>query len=241
MREQSFIQAKCIDNIYHLAKLENISMKDLEKQAGLSQGYFSRLRKSDKDSKLAIQTIETVSNILGCEPGVLLWRDLEKYKNLDAVYYENFGYKLCEDTDADKIYWEEYRILPNDRKWKKICPDGVKWFTPFGDDKGRYGIGKFDSCAMAKLGEGFFVYMVEVEYVSNLSGSKYDKPYRNSEIYVEKNEVIEPVFDQLKYCYNNKGAIDDVIGYLQVKINASMGRVHLTSRKRAILEEYINS
>lgn len=70
------IRERIYENTRALAKVKNLSMKEIEDEVGVSSGYLSKVSKH-----MSIEKIEKLSNVLGVSIGELTENDfLELYK-----------------------------------------------------------------------------------------------------------------------------------------------------------------
>ena len=222
MGNDSFNQEKCLECIYYVAKLKKISIKEVEQQAGLSQGYFSRLRKSDKESKLAVQTLEKVAKILGVSLYGLIDAWYLGARNEAEMDYSDFVGKLITETGCDVILWEDVNKFPLDY-------GGEIWESPFARSTGFNG--QFSSCKKAKLDEDKTVYVVEI-YAKDKNSS-----FINYEFYLEYEGRIIPIFDVAGE--NVSRDLYDNAAEVYFFANEQVERVLYTPDKQKLIREYL--
>ena len=100
----TFDKSKCLANIYHLAKIQNVKIGDLETVAGVSTGYFSRLKNGDNKATPSIEVLLAVADRLNV--------------SIDALV--NYSYtELCPS--------EEYLIKFIDRLISQTVADSLQW------------------------------------------------------------------------------------------------------------------
>lgn len=101
-----FDKKRCIANIYQLAKEQSIKIGDLEKKAGASAGYLSRINKDDNNSMPSIDFIAAVAKELGVSVDALIQND---YTTITATekYLLAFIDKLLTRTNADELDWKK--------------------------------------------------------------------------------------------------------------------------------------
>ena len=71
----AFDKTRCLTNIYYLARQKGIKIGDLEAEANVSTGYFSRLNKEDNKTVPSIETLLLVADKLGVSVDALVRRD----------------------------------------------------------------------------------------------------------------------------------------------------------------------
>ena len=91
-------------NIYHLLKVREIKVGELESYVGVSAGYISRINK-EQSTKPGLEFIIKVADKLGVTVDELLSVNFEGLTNTE-LYIINFLNKLTEDTRAEKLLWE---------------------------------------------------------------------------------------------------------------------------------------
>ena len=93
-----FDKRVCMDNIYAIAKDKSIKIGDLEKKAGLSTGYLSKLSKEGNTAIPGIETLSTIADALSVSMDYLVsvnYRELNK----DEKYVSSFIEKLIKGTE----------------------------------------------------------------------------------------------------------------------------------------------
>ena len=100
-----FDKKRCIANIYQLTKEHGIKIGDLEKTAGVSAGYLSRINKDDNNTSPSVDFIAAVANALGVTVDALLQND---YTTVTATekYLLDFIDRLLVRTNADELDWK---------------------------------------------------------------------------------------------------------------------------------------
>lgn len=101
-----FEQKRCLSNIYYLARLQKKRIGDIEKAAGVSTGYISRLNREDNTSVPSVEFLEGVANVFGVTLDALINYDLSELTPTEQ-YIMTFLEKLTSDTQADKLNWEK--------------------------------------------------------------------------------------------------------------------------------------
>lgn len=101
-----FDKRLCIANIYQLAKERSIKIGDLEKTAGVSTGYLSRINKEDNSTIPTIDFIAAVAKELGMTVDAIINND---YANPTPTekYILSFIDRLLAQTNADELDWKK--------------------------------------------------------------------------------------------------------------------------------------
>ena len=95
-----------LENIYTIAAKRNFMIKDIEAAAGVSSGYFSKLRNSDSDFKVSIDILLRVSSFFG----ISLDRIVNYHTVSEDVFSEDikeFVKCLDNDTTIGQLYWQK--------------------------------------------------------------------------------------------------------------------------------------
>ena len=82
---------------------KEIKIGDLEKEIGVSKGYFARM-KSDASANPGIDVVLQVANRFGVSIDSLIGVDMSKMNVTESYLYE-FYRKLLVDTEAGKLEW----------------------------------------------------------------------------------------------------------------------------------------
>lgn len=101
-----FDKNRIIENIYFLAKEKGLKMGDIEKNAGVSPGYLSRINKSDSTSIPGIDLMYYIAQQLGVSVDTLLTAHYEQLTKADK-YALDFIQKVIDDTREEKLDWEQ--------------------------------------------------------------------------------------------------------------------------------------
>jgi len=103
---EPFDKKRCLDNIYFLAKQKGKKIGELEELAGVSTGYLSRANKEDNTSKLTIDLIAIIAQVLEVSIDKLVYYDLASISANERKVID-FIEKLGQDTEQGSIDWEK--------------------------------------------------------------------------------------------------------------------------------------
>ena len=102
---RSFNKHRCFENIRFLLKEKSdVKIGQIEKEAGVSLGYMSRMEKPGNTSEPSAEFIVTAAKMLGTSLDVLLFIDMTAM-NPTEKYLAKLMEKLNQDTIADKLEW----------------------------------------------------------------------------------------------------------------------------------------
>ena len=101
---RKFDSKKCINNIYYLIKDRNMKIGDVEKEVGVSTGYFSRLSKEDNQASPSMETLCALADLLGVSLDSLAFLDLTEMGYQDRLV-SDFILKVIEMTVASNLLW----------------------------------------------------------------------------------------------------------------------------------------
>lgn len=102
-----FDKKRCLDNIYFLAKQKGKKIRELEKLASVSTGYLSRANKEDSTSKLTIDLIAAIAQVLEVSIDKLVSYDLSGLSPNERRIVE-FIEKLGLDTVNGNVVWDKH-------------------------------------------------------------------------------------------------------------------------------------
>lgn len=101
-----FDKAKCIDNIRELLKNSAVRIGQIEKEAGCTAGYLSRLEKDGNKSNPSIEFLCTAASMLNVTIDTLVKGSLLEMTETEK-YLMNFIKQLISDTKREAITWEK--------------------------------------------------------------------------------------------------------------------------------------
>ena len=95
-----------VENIYELAKLRGLKIKDLEAGCGISVGYISRLRQGEKNIAPGADFLLAIAQQLSVSVDALLTCDFVHAtpSEIEAIHFID---KLLRETQARKLSWQE--------------------------------------------------------------------------------------------------------------------------------------
>lgn len=101
-----FDKKRCMSAIYAIAKEKGVKIGELEKEAGVSTGYLSKLNKGENTSSPSIELLVAVARVLGVTIDMLIYSE---YDGLSAneKYVLKFLDKLVDDTLSGELQWEK--------------------------------------------------------------------------------------------------------------------------------------
>ncbi len=102
---RSFNKRRCFENIRFLLKEKSdVKIGQIEKEAGVSLGYMSRMEKPGNTSEPSAEFIVTAARMLDVSLDVLLLTDMAAM-NPTEKYLATLMQKLNKDTIDDKLEW----------------------------------------------------------------------------------------------------------------------------------------
>ena len=101
-----FDKARCIRNIYDLAKKKGLKIGDLEEKAGVSKGYLSRINKEESTSSPSIEVLDSISRQLDVGIDYLVNFSEERLSE-NEEFVLKFVDKLMRMTLDDQVDWME--------------------------------------------------------------------------------------------------------------------------------------
>lgn len=104
-----FDKKRCINNIYFLVKDKGKKIGDIEKLAGVSAGYISRLNKEDNSTNPGIEFLEATAKELGVSLDALINYDFESITSTEA-YILKVVEKLLHQTQYEERPWTRTKM-----------------------------------------------------------------------------------------------------------------------------------
>lgn len=94
-----------LKNIYNLSKEKDLPISSLEMDAGVSQGYISRLNRPSNTSNPGIDVVASIAQSLSVSIDFLISYDPDNHTGTEN-YMISFLNKLLNDTKCDKLDWK---------------------------------------------------------------------------------------------------------------------------------------
>ncbi len=134
-----------IANVYYLAKLRGVKIRDLESGCGVSVGYLARLRQEKKNTAPGADFLLAAATALSVSLDALLTFDFSAASESETILHDYLE-KLIRETESHQLVWEEdaggyLESLP-------IKPDGSTLhplFLTISDDTGRESLPFYNS------------------------------------------------------------------------------------------------
>lgn len=106
MEKMGFDKRRCMSAIYAIAKEKGVKIGDLEKEAGVSTGYLSKLNKEENTSSPSIELLVAAAQLLGVTIDMLVYSDYEDMSP-NEKYVLKFLDRLVDDTLSGELQWEK--------------------------------------------------------------------------------------------------------------------------------------
>lgn len=106
MEKMEFDKRRCMSAIYAIAKEKGVKIGDLEKEAGVSTGYLSKLNKEENTSSPSIELLVAAARVLGVTIDMLIYSEYEGLSS-NEKYILKFMDKLVNDTLSGELQWEK--------------------------------------------------------------------------------------------------------------------------------------
>lgn len=213
-----FDKKRCIGNIYFLAKDQGKKIGDIEKRAGVSAGYISRLNKEESNTNPGIEFLAAMATDLGVSLDALINYDFEAITPTES-YIIKFVERLLGQTEYYEMDWK--RDLERDLKDVECDMNGNPKHPLFviaehggvqGKSRSETYVG-IEYCShflveetVAIAGDGYHTVMPEgsMLYLMKLQveSDDQDMPYGSEdiyELYLVENGNVEPLCHSGKY------------------------------------------
>lgn len=106
MENNGFDKRRCMSAIYAIAREKGVKIGDLEKEAGVSTGYLSKLNKEENTSSPSIELLAAVAGALGVTIDMLVYSEYDGLSS-NEKYVLKFLDKLVGDTLSGELQWEK--------------------------------------------------------------------------------------------------------------------------------------
>ena len=103
-RKKSFDKRICFENIRFLLSRESVKLGDIERNAGLTPGYMSRLEKEGNASDPSVEFVVTAAEMLGITVDTLLNSRLTSIPKDEELLIKFFT-AVKEDTETGNVVW----------------------------------------------------------------------------------------------------------------------------------------
>ena len=246
-----------IDNILYLAGRKNISNSELEKEAGISAGYLSRLMRPDNTTVPNVEVLQAFAKKLGVTVDYLINPRTNDTTENESLLIRFFN-KLTEDTEASDLEW--YAEMPDEldmmngmdletgepehplfravEKPKPWGSDYPEWETRYLSYFGDQAQSKFKGdCFHTEIARGTELYIMNIEtyeIVELKDGSSYDNEIDCLEVCLYKDGV-EPL------CRTDlvSDELNDAVRRLYYTIRRERDSNKMSKKAKSIIEVYV--
>lgn len=104
-----FDNVKCFENIQYMAKIRGVTVGELERGAGVSRGYLSRLLKEGGNAPTIIELLTSISERLDISLDSLVHGNLKSLNNKEQYLYD-FIHRLVQLTENGKLDWIQEKL-----------------------------------------------------------------------------------------------------------------------------------
>lgn len=246
-----FSRSRLLANITYLTKEKNIKIGDLEAEAGVSTGYFSRLNKGDSTALPNIEVLTAVAEKLGATIDSLVKIEYESLTESER-YLVDFLEKLISDTESSEVCWTKETtrsmgpVITEDGdlsnpffRYDDVCT-GIDYNTGYPQYNEELVFNSlFYSDKIARLtkdtayhtdlnGNTFWLCPVSIEIGK---GEKQD----DLEIYMKSGRIVHPVCHSNPHC----AAINELLQTLYLAVIASSKRPKVNATVKAAIDLYM--
>lgn len=260
-----FDKKLCMENIYFLAKEKGIKIGDLEKVAGLSTGYLSKLSKEGNTAVPGIDSLLEIASTLYVSIDALVSIDF-KVLNSNEKYFAAFIEKLIRGTDSGKVTWEieggaylnsndtgENFVHPLFLPTPSAIPDPVSgelvdyvanvYQSRFLRFNSLIHFGNCYHCELGKGGDVLYImkiYPGDKNYPERSMEEIMEKPevlHEEIELYiVDRNEIVKPLCST----YSVGEEMGKIIEKLYSKVSGTGNYLNLSSDTKSIIDNFMN-
>lgn len=245
----AFDKVRFFSNLYWLIKEKGKKLGELEKLAGVSVGYFSRINKEGSNAIPSIEVVTALASELGVAIDTLVFGNFCE-PTVTEEYLIDFLEKLLLDTQTDSIIWEkEGKAYLSNRAFRdrEITYPHPLFAVSYDDKKGycyrsrfhnsKDEVGVIDDCYHVPLGDGNTVYLMCVGSIDDTSTSLSNQ-IREYELYIVSKEL-----EVSNVCHSLGQDTDVLWEHLQRLYDAAIEQCHHTQiapEVRSIIDAYMN-
>ena len=245
-----YTKQKCIQRIYDTAKEKSIKIGDLEKNAGVSPGYLSRIIKEDSTSTMSVDLLVAIADQLHVSVEYLL-TDYD-ILNESESYLFRFFEKIKQETSKGKYEWEILTITEMEKlgygdddqyPFFESCYDkdgnpDIEYKNRFHEGGENWLNGPF---YWTKFGQdGSVVYITNIthfapDYIHG--GATFENAVDEYEVYIKDNTG-----KLIPLCNTSfiSQALTDQIDSLYTLITETQVGIRVTPEVRHIIDNYFN-
>lgn len=230
-----------LQNIRTGMKIKNIKVGQIEKEAGCTTGYMSRLEKKDSATTPSLEFVATAAEILGISMDLLVKSNLDEISPTD-IYIVEFIEELTRRTKTQELSWKRYDPEYNPQE----NPFVVQVLScDFGDNSPETTVTKykslfFDDAEIYTTGDGYWTQLLDgdskvyiIPVLKSLGGVKGT----TTEIYLtDGDNQIKPLFNTYECCK----ALSDAEVALHKAVRESVKNIHLDDKTKSIIDQFMS-
>ena len=111
-------------NIRTLMKIKNVKVGQVEKEAGCSTGYMSRLERDGNTTSPTLEFVATAAEMLGVNMDLIVRGNIEEVSSTD-MYMLEFLTELLVQTDSGAVLWQQEDPEQADEKFRSLFFTGT--------------------------------------------------------------------------------------------------------------------
>ena len=247
---QHFHKDICLANIRMLLKKTKTQLGGMEKEAGVSTGYMSRLEKEGNTNDPSIEFVVTAADTFGVTVDDLIREPLPEISPTEE-YVLGFLRELKSATRNDEINWAEETIKdlknaedayllgdlshPLFQVYGEEAAEGEAYYSSF---YGALKVQPFDSGYHAHLpGTNDSVYIEKVIFSES---AKDEQPAFFYEVYLVSYDEAGPHASPVCCTAKMSTVISTAVENLYEEIEAGMKRVHISDDAKFSIAQFMN-
>lgn len=246
-----FSRSRLLSNITYLTKEKNIKVGDLEAEAGVSTGYFSRLKQNDNTTLPNIEVIAAVAKKLGVTIDGLVNNQFDSLTASERYLVDFLG-KVLSDTESSEVAWErestrsmvgsgtteDGELVNPFFRIEDECVGFIDFDTPrheevlyfnssYHDDE-NVKLTKNEGFHATLNGNEFWLFDITIEETENGS-------VKELELYLKKGKQVYPVCHTNDHC----ASINDLLFSLYLAAIASSKKPKVNATVKAVIDLYM--
>lgn len=230
-----------LQNIRTVMKIKNIKVGQIEKEAGCTTGYMSRLEKKGSATPPSLEFIATAAEILGISMDLLVRSNIDEISPTD-MYMVEFITELTRRTKTQELSWKRYdpeynpqenpfvvQVYGHDPVDNSPEVTGTKYKSLF-----------FDEAEFGTNGDGYWTQLADEDsriYILPVTISLNGVRGIVTEVYLTyEDNQIKPLFNTYECCK----VLSDAETLLHTAICESIKNIQLDDKTKSIIDQFMS-
>ncbi len=245
--QKLFDKKTCIENIRFLLSEKSVKLGDIERDAGVSAGYLSRLEKKNNTTDPSIEFLMVASKRFGVFLDTLVNTKLSRVTKSEEELIQ-FLIQLKKDTDDDRLAWvgdSVEKLHSNKYVDPEVCQPHPLYLYPcdsYGPTSYSYSSLFFEEKKIDPSGTGFHAKLQDSEDEVYLMKVREDREDTKGDEFLELYHVdgegmVYPICNTLQVSQE----ISDAVEVLYESVAVASSHVRLTEKTKSLIGNYLKT